>query len=29
MPGVGHGEGDGPSIALAQGLFAEVLFRTR
>jgi poly(3-hydroxybutyrate) depolymerase len=25
MPGVGHGEGDGPSIALAQGLFAEVL----
>ena len=27
MPGVGHGEGDGPSIALAQGLFAEVLAR--
>lgn len=25
MPGVSHGEGDGPSIALAQGLFAEVL----
>jgi pimeloyl-ACP methyl ester carboxylesterase len=29
MPGVGHGEGDGPSIALAQGLFAEVLSRAR
>jgi hypothetical protein len=28
MPGVGHGEGDGPSIALAQGLFAEVLARS-
>jgi pimeloyl-ACP methyl ester carboxylesterase len=27
MPGVGHGEGDGPSIALAQGLFAEVMAR--
>ena len=27
MPGVGHGEGDGPSISLAQGLFAEVLAR--
>jgi pimeloyl-ACP methyl ester carboxylesterase len=25
MPGVNHGEGDGPSIALAQGLFAEQL----
>jgi pimeloyl-ACP methyl ester carboxylesterase len=25
MPGVGHGEGDGPSIALAQGLFAQGL----
>jgi dienelactone hydrolase len=25
MPGIDHGEGDGPSIALAQGLFAQVL----